>query len=160
MLTCLNCQKHNIIKNGPTYYGKQNHKCKDCGRQFVNDNTHTVDQKTRDIAEKSLSERISLRGICRMLGVSFNWLYDFAQSIWDKTPPNLGIQPNLRLSSHNPITINLLQADEMWSFVGEKQNKRWIWVAYAPSVKQVVAVHLGSRGEDSARQLWKQIPKP
>jgi hypothetical protein len=24
-----------IVKNGKTYYGKQNHKCKDCNRQFV-----------------------------------------------------------------------------------------------------------------------------
>ncbi|WP_406603405.1 IS1/IS1595 family N-terminal zinc-binding domain-containing protein [Neolewinella aurantiaca] len=31
-----------VVKNGKTYYGKQNHKCKDCNRQFVTNNKHTI----------------------------------------------------------------------------------------------------------------------
>ena len=159
MLTCPNCQGHNIIKNGSTYYGKQNHKCKGCGRQFVKNNTHTVSSQKRKLAKRALNERLSMRAICRIVEVSFNWLAGFSWSVWDETPDDLGVPKNLRLSSHNPIKINLLQADEMWSFVGEKKNKRWIWVAYAPSAKQVVAVHFGDRSEASAWALWSKIPK-
>jgi insertion element IS1 protein InsB len=36
-MTCPTCGSHDISKNGMTRRGKQNHKCRDCGRQFVED---------------------------------------------------------------------------------------------------------------------------
>ncbi|WP_435388487.1 IS1/IS1595 family N-terminal zinc-binding domain-containing protein [Laspinema olomoucense] len=35
---CPKCGSHNIRKNGHIHNGKQNHQCKDCGRQFVEGN--------------------------------------------------------------------------------------------------------------------------
>lgn len=32
---CPNCQSSNVVKNGRTRHDKQNYKCRDCGRQFV-----------------------------------------------------------------------------------------------------------------------------
>ena len=52
-----------------------------------------------------------------------------------------------------------LQADEMWSFVGKKQNKKWIWVVYAPTHRLVIAYHIGGRGVAAAKKLWNKIPK-
>ncbi|MEO0646424.1 MAG: IS1 family transposase, partial [Cyanobacteria bacterium J06650_10] len=34
-MTCPTCGSHDISKNGTTRRGKQNYKCRDCGRQFV-----------------------------------------------------------------------------------------------------------------------------
>lgn len=34
---CPSCSSLNIVKNGRIHNGKQNHKCRDCGRQFVED---------------------------------------------------------------------------------------------------------------------------
>jgi predicted Zn finger-like uncharacterized protein len=34
-MECPNCQSDFFIKNGNTYYGKQRFKCKNCGRQFI-----------------------------------------------------------------------------------------------------------------------------
>ena len=45
MPVCPDCHSSNIKKNGFTHYGKQNHRCKTCGRQFVLDNHHTVDEQ-------------------------------------------------------------------------------------------------------------------
>ncbi|MBF2035948.1 MAG: IS1 family transposase [Leptolyngbyaceae cyanobacterium T60_A2020_046] len=36
-MTCPTCGSHDISKNGTTHRGKQNYKCRDCGRQFVED---------------------------------------------------------------------------------------------------------------------------
>lgn len=36
-LPCPSCGSQTIVKNGLIHNGKQNHKCKDCGRQFVED---------------------------------------------------------------------------------------------------------------------------
>ena len=46
----------------------------------------------------------------------------------------------------------------MWSFVGDKKNKRWVWLALCRSTRQIVAYALGSRGEATARLLWARIP--
>ncbi|MDZ4876838.1 MAG: hypothetical protein CLLPBCKN_008449 [Chroococcidiopsis cubana SAG 39.79] len=32
---CPNCQSDAVVKNGRTRHEKQNYKCRDCGRQFV-----------------------------------------------------------------------------------------------------------------------------
>ena len=34
-LICPTCGSDDVMKNGMTRRGKQNHKCRDCGRQFV-----------------------------------------------------------------------------------------------------------------------------
>jgi IS1 family transposase len=57
------------------------------------------------------------------------------------------------------LKIMGLQLDEAWSFVGKKRNKVWIWVAFEPGKKQVVAFHIGGRGIDSAKALWRKIPR-
>jgi len=50
------------------------------------------------------------------------------------------------------------QADEMWSFVGSKAYKQWIWIAIDTQTKQVIAFYVGDRSRKSARKLWDRIP--
>ena len=53
----------------------------------------------------------------------------------------------------------VLELDELWSFVFEKQRKRWIWIAQCRRTRQVVAYAIGDRGEATCRKLWKRIPE-
>lgn len=157
MILCPDCHSCKIKKNGHTHYGKQNHKCNDCGRQFVLNNEHTIDENLREIIRRALMERVSLRGICRILGVSLTWLLDFAVETWSEAPENLGALQNERA----PIKLQVtgLQLDEMWSFVGKKKNKVWIWVVYEPDSKQIIAYHMGRRNLRAAQALWAKIPE-
>lgn len=77
MHLCPYCHSHNIIKNGITYYGKQNHKCKNYNRQFVLNNNHTIGDDLQEIARRALLERISLQGIYRLIVVSLSWMLNF-----------------------------------------------------------------------------------
>src|SRR5687767_4761202 len=62
-------------KNGHIHNDKQNHQCKDCGRQFDDCfEQYLVADEIRDLIERSLLERISLRGICRVVKVGLKWL--------------------------------------------------------------------------------------
>jgi insertion element IS1 protein InsB len=51
------------------------------------------------------------------------------------------------------------EIDEMWSFVGNKKNKQWIWIAMDARSRQIIAFHVGDRSGESARKLWESIPK-
>ena len=145
---------------GQTHHDKQRFRCKDCGRQFVAENNHWVSKEKRDYIEKMLRERISLRAICRVMAVSMTWLMNFAASIWDQTPDDLGANLDLleNLSDEELQDVEI-QLDEMWSFVDNKKNKQWIWVAYCPAIKQVLAFHIGRRGKADAQRLLDKLPQ-
>jgi len=53
---------------------------------------------------------------------------------------------------------DILEADEMWSFIYEKWNKRWIWTVICRRTRQIVAFVIGDRSEVTCRKLWEQIP--
>ncbi len=58
-ITCPRCQSKWIVKNGFIHNGNQNFKCKDCGRQFVqNPIKKVIGQETRELIDKLLLEKL------------------------------------------------------------------------------------------------------
>jgi insertion element IS1 protein InsB len=58
------------------------------------------------------------------------------------------------------VSLQRLEAelDELWSFVGKKENRHWVWIAMDASTRQVLAFHVGARSGQSAQELWEKIP--
>ena len=54
-----------------------------------------------------------------------------------------------------PLTI---ECDEAWSFVSNKHNKQWIWLAMDRDTREIIGVHVGDRSRAGARQLWQSLP--
>jgi IS1 family transposase/predicted transcriptional regulator len=52
-----------------------------------------------------------------------------------------------------------IQLDEMWSFVQKKLEKQWIWLALNPYNRQIVAFHVGGRGQKDAQIFYDSIPE-
>ena len=72
---CPRCGETDYKQNGQTHYGKQNYQCRRCGREFIMEvDRETVSEEKQELVRKLLLERISLRGICRVIGVSLDWL--------------------------------------------------------------------------------------
>ena len=62
-ISCPSCESKKIVKNGKIHNGKQNYKCRDCGRQFVEHRQQKIiPQSTRDLIDKLLLEKIPLAG--------------------------------------------------------------------------------------------------
>lgn len=152
-LRCPRCQLSHIKRNGHTYYGKQNYQCKLCDRQFVIRHEIVTSEK-RELIKKLLLERISLRGICRVLKVSLAWLINFIERQYLETPEDL----RFALPASAEIELFCLEADELWSFVGRRANKRWIWLVLERRTRQIAALHIGDRSADAARSLWAKVP--
>ena len=69
------------------HHGKQNFKCRDCGRQFVQaPPNNIVDQSTQDWINKLLLEKIPLAGIARVAGVSEPWLQSYVNAKYQSVP--------------------------------------------------------------------------
>jgi IS1 family transposase/transposase-like protein len=155
---CPRCKSSTYKKNGHIHNGKQNHQCKDCGRQFVDCfEQYLVSAETRDLIERLLLERISLRGICRAVKVGLKWLLGFIVTCCETLPDHLNVQP---ISCDQDVMIQRLEveADEMASFVQKKANKQWIWLAMDAKTRQIIAFHVGDRSRKSASKLWAKIP--
>ena len=142
---CPRCQSPKFKKNGHIHNGKQNHHCHNCGRQFVScfEQDRIADER-RALVERLLLERISLRGICRAVGVTLKWLLGFLVQCFQALPDHLHVQPVI--CTRNVVIQRLeVEADEMASFVQKKANKQWIWIAMDATSRQVIAFHVGDR---------------
>ena len=139
--------------------GKQNHKCKDCGRAFVLvPENHVITEEQQALIERLLLERISLRGICRAIGVGLRWLLYFMVERFTAAPDHLYVQST---AGTQKVILHRLEAevDELWSFVGTKANRQWVWIAMDADTRQIIAFHVGDRSRQSAEALWGKIPK-
>lgn len=150
---CPHCQSDNIVKNGKTYYGKQNHKCKNCRRQFVKRKCDPVQDYKEELLHLLLLERISLRGISRVLRQSLGWIYKRMETLWERLPEELPIGS----LADTQIELHCLEADELWSFVGAKDCKEWIWMAIERRSRLIVGYHIGARNLESALGLKLSI---
>ena len=153
------CGSQRYKKNGHTRHGKQNHQCKACERQFgATAEDHCIAEAQRTMIERLLRERISLRGICRAVGVSLTWLLHFMVQCFAACPDDLHVQVPSRPTD---VLLRRLEAeaDEMWSFVKKKANKQWIWIAMDATTRQIIAFHVGDRSHTSGKALWDDIPE-
>jgi len=109
------------------------------------------------LIERLLLERISLRGICRAVGVGFQWLLQFMVARFQAAPEHLYVKP---ADGAPTVILQRLEAelDELWSFVGTKENRQWVWIAMDATTRQVLAFHVGDRSSQSAQALWEKIP--
>lgn len=155
---CPWCTSPRYKKNGHIHNGKQHHHCHDCGRQFVRCfEQYLIAEAKRTLIERLLVERISLRGICRAVGVKLKWLLGFLVQCIEILPDHLHVQP---VTGHGNVMLRRLEveADEMSSFVQKKVNKQWIWIAMDATSHQVIAFHVEDRSRRSAKRLWAKIP--
>lgn len=151
-MTCPTCGSHDISKNGTTRRGKQNYKCRDCNRQFVEDpQWKPKDKDTRAFVNLLLLEKIPLAGIARATEVSESWLQGYANACYEVVPKAAAVVPKAK----GKLTV---QMDELWSFVDNKGNKQWVWLAIDADTREIIGCHIGDRSRESAIALWQSIP--
>lgn len=157
---CFYCGSANIIKYGKTYYKKPKCKCKDCQRQFVEQRTYpSLTNAQKELIGDLLLERISLEGIQRVLKISAYQLYKYMDELYAETPKDLYINELLLNSKEIDLQRFECENDEAWSFVFDKSNKQWIWIAMHRQTRLIVGLYIGNRGTDGALGLWNSIPE-
>jgi IS1 family transposase len=109
-----------------------------------------VEQKATIL--RACQERISLRGFQRVFGVHrqtvSQWLVEQTRQ-----------QPLLLETLVPAVTGDILELDEVWTFVGNKTTgERWLWTALCRRTRQIVAFFIGEHDSAACQQLWQRVP--
>ena len=83
-----------------------------CSRTFGDKDLRLIDQKTKDLALAMYAEGIAARKIERLLGVSHNTVLGWVR----KEVAGKALTPIA------PQDLAVVEADEMWSFIGSKNS--------------------------------------
>jgi insertion element IS1 protein InsB len=149
--TCRRCNSININKNGTNKCGNAQYHCKDCGAYLVltPKTGYSTEQKAQVLA--LYQERMSLRGAQRVFQVwrqtIMKWLIHYVEQL-----------PPLAQTLFAAQADDVLEFDEIWSFVERRNNQRWLWTVLCRRTRQIVAFAIGDHSEVTCRQLWEAIP--
>lgn len=157
MIKCTGCGSERCVKSGHIHTGAQRYLCKDCGRQFIETpRQKKVSEEKKGLVDRLLLERISLEGIIRAAQVSATWLGWYVNKLYASVKRSFADAPS-------PAGNVVVECDEMWSFVGNKDEQRWIWLAIDQSNLgrrgRIVGCFIGDRSADSAQKLWQSMPE-
>lgn len=95
-MDCPRCGSSQTKKNGTSHTNKQNYYCHGCNRQFLeNGQDWFVSESQRSLINKLLLERISLAGICRVVGVSESWLQSYIKELYGSLPDDLYVDEQM-----------------------------------------------------------------
>ncbi len=148
---CPKCGSTNMVKNGREYKGSQKYHCKTCASYGTLNAQRGYAEATRQQVKRAVLERVSWRGLERVWGISRRTLAAWMEGWAAQLPP-------LHTTLVDAQLEDVLELDEVWSFVLKKSNQRWIWVALCRRTRQIVAYFIGDRTEASCLHLWRRIP--
>ena len=165
-VSCPHCQSDEVVRCGKTATNKQRFSCKNvlCHvKTFIVDYSYKGRQVStqKAIIEMSLNSS-GIRDISRVLGVSTATVI----KILKKKEGELESINRKLLEALDPreVTVEIVKVeevelDEMWSFVGNKNNQRWLWHAIDHQTGKVLAYVLGRRKDEVFLKL-KQLLEP
>ncbi|MFT4202523.1 MAG: IS1 family transposase [Chitinophagaceae bacterium] len=145
-MKCVKCNSENKVKRG-FVKGKQRFTCKDCGYNYtVEQKTTAKSNSTKRQALQMYLEGLGFRSIGRILNVShvsvYNWIKSFGSKVED-----------IKSGSE----VDIVEIDEMHSYVGDKKNYCWIWIAVDRLGKRFINFVVGDRSSTTGIELWNRI---
>ncbi|MDQ3179051.1 MAG: IS1 family transposase [Acidobacteriota bacterium] len=146
-ITCPACSSLNIKKNGINKRTKQRYRCNDCGKQFILKYAYRAYLKhIRELVVPMCLNGSGIRDTARVLRISATTVMKLIRQQAANLPPE-----------KLPDRVADVEIDEMWSFVEKKKNQCWLWLAYSPKHRQMLAYSLGKRTDESLRNLLGKL---
>lgn len=149
-VSCPHCASSKVIKNDKKSNGKQNFKCKNCGKQFQYEYVYKgCDVGVRHLIISMLLRNCGIRDIAVILKVSTQLVLKLLVLEGHKCE----IIPQQR-------SYKSVQIDEFWLYVKhKKKGKLWIIYAYCSETREVLGYVMGKRDAKTTKKLYKQLKK-
>ncbi|WP_294286902.1 IS1 family transposase [uncultured Chryseobacterium sp.] len=145
-MKCYKCQSEENTKAGFTR-GLQRYKCKRCGCFFsVEKKSDVKSLEQKRLALEMYLEGMGFRAIGRVLNISygtvFQWVKKWGESV--SLP-----------KSEEPVEI--VELDEIHSYIENKKNYCWTWIAVDRFGKRFIDFVCGKRNTATFRELWNRL---
>lgn len=146
-VNCPHCHSTKVVKNGIKSTGRQNFLCNSCGKQFQWEYLYQgANPSVKSQVKSSLLHGSGIRDCYKVYGIS------------PQTTLNLILSEGKKVQiSPQQKYYERIEIDEMFSFVSKKRKKVWIFYAYAPETKEILAVTMGKRNRKQLQSLMVQI---
>ena len=146
-VNCPHCHSVKVVKNGVKSTGIQNFLCRDCGKQFQQEYFYQgADPGVKAQVKSSLLHGSGIRDCNKIFGIS------------PKATLKLILQEGQKVQiSPKRKYYERVQIDELYSFVNQKGKKVWIFYAYSPDTKEILAITMGKRSKKQLRSLMLQL---
>lgn len=144
---CPHCHSPKVCKNGRKSSGQQNFLCGNCGKQFQQEYFYQgANPRVKAQVKSSLLHGSGIRDCNKVFGISAKTTLALILREGEK----VRIRPRQK-------RYERVQIDEMYSFVYQKNKKVWIFYAYAPETKEILAITMGKRSKKQLRSLMLQL---
>jgi IS1 family transposase/transposase-like protein len=160
-VACPFCASTDVVKRGKTSNGKQRYECRNeaCGHTtFILDYSYLG--CLPDIKDRILDMAVNANGIrdtARVLDIATATVLSTLKSLEDNLESiNIKVLENPGSYSFNVLILKV-EIDEMWSFVGDKKNQRWLWHAIDHETGKILAYVFGRRKDEVFKKLKKLL---
>jgi insertion element IS1 protein InsB len=92
-----------------------------------------------------------MRGLERIFGVSRTTVYSWLA-------PLIRNLPNIRDTLLPARADDVLEFDEVWTYVYKKAQKQWVWTVMCRRTRQILAFVIGDHSKKTCLNLWSRIP--
>jgi len=143
MIRCKSCNQR-AVKNG--FQNKvQRYKCTVCNKVFKLDYQYKAyHENTNQDIVRFLKEGVGIRGISRLTGISTTTVLSRIKRIADSlTLPVL-------------VSGKTYEVDEMCTYIGSKDNRKYICLGLRKDTKEVVRISIGNR----SMKMLKEVTVP
>jgi hypothetical protein len=136
----------NLVRNGTNKCGNRQYHCKDCNAYRVLRPQPGYTEAEKAQVLRVYREGVSLRGLERIFG-------ECRQTIMKWLKAAMTCLPELEDTVVDPVKYDVLEVDEAWSFVVQRQQKRWLWTVMCRRTRQIIAFVIGDRSEATCCRL-------
>ncbi len=144
---CPRCRSVKVVKNGKKKTGAQNILCRGCGLQFQDEYLYWgADYKNKGLLKRMLLRGSGVRDCAVVLGISVGCVLRGILKMGKASE----IRPKQR-------SYHIVQIDEQWSYIGNKQKKVWLLYAICKDSGEILAANWGKRDKKSIRALLKKL---
>jgi IS1 family transposase len=145
-MKCKYCKSLNTIKKGKRN-GIQRYRCHSCKKYFqLSYKYSTYENSTNSMITNLLKEGCGIRSISRILKISKNTVLSRM----------LKISKQIKTPYFNKLGCKF-EVDELWSFIGNKDNVTWITYAIERQTKTVIDFIVGRKTSENIKPLINKL---
>ncbi|WP_187655748.1 IS1 family transposase, partial [Xenorhabdus sp. PB62.4] len=150
---CRFCQRTEFVKkHGKGDAGHQRYRCLSCKRTFQLEYAYRACQAgiKEQVVDLAMNNS-GIRDTARALHISINAVIRGFKKLKPRCVTTLPLEN---------VNVQLIcEVDEIWSFVGNKKYQRWLWYAWEPRLKRIIAHTLGRRSKKTLKKLLKKLSR-